>query len=132
MEEFEVINTQNKIYNNKRRTYIDHTDCKEGEAICRKCLGVGEILPKEEHFGVQNCPKCQGRGIVDWVEQVVGKPILITDSSASVSSTSGTSSAGSSGVVSSWSMKKDPKYVPLKKMIESTYKKIKKDIKLRR
>ena len=38
---------------------------------CPKCLGVGEILVKE-HFGVTICPKCRGKGTLDWIENIVG------------------------------------------------------------
>ena len=45
---------------------------------CPKCLGVGEILPRHEHFGVQVCPHCKGFGKLDWVECITGKkhPVL--------------------------------------------------------
>jgi len=88
MMEWEVVNTQDKIYNDKRRTYIDKSDCKEGEVICRKCKGRGEIWPKEEYIN-ELCPQCLGRGIVDWVTQAVERPrITFTDSSSSSSMSS--------------------------------------------
>ncbi len=43
-----------------------------GEEECSKCLGVGEVLPEKEHFGVDVCPKCKGKGTLDWIENVVG------------------------------------------------------------
>ena len=91
MEDWSVQNTENKIYNNKRRTYLDKGDCKEGEVICRKCKGVGEINPPRElHLPVLiTCPQCLGRGIVDWVTQAVERPIIFgVDSSSSSSSSS--------------------------------------------
>jgi NMD protein affecting ribosome stability and mRNA decay len=45
---------------------------------CPKCLGVGEILPRDEHFGVMKCPHCGGKRKVDWVEAVMGKRQNIT------------------------------------------------------
>ena len=47
-------------------------NCEIGEMECPKCLGVGEILPKKEHFGVNTCPKCKGKGTLDWIENIVG------------------------------------------------------------
>ena len=41
--------------------------------VCPTCLGSGELIPREEHFGVIRCGKCKGHGIIDWVENVVGK-----------------------------------------------------------
>lgn len=80
-----VQNTQNKIYNNARRTYIDESDCKEGETICRKCKGQGNIMSPNGPWS-DNCPQCLGHGIVDWVTQAVKRPIMIaTDSSCSSS-----------------------------------------------
>ena len=73
----EIVNTQNKVYNHVRRTYIDEGDCKEGQMICRKCEGGGSWPKKfarlEDPFFLR-CQKCQGSGITDWIENVVGKP----------------------------------------------------------
>lgn len=80
-----VENTQNKIYNIPRRTYIDKTDCKEGEQICRKCEGVGQVTPPGGPL--MTCSQCFGKGIVDWVTQAVKRPPM-SDSSSSGSSTS--------------------------------------------
>ena len=86
LTEFVVQNTQNKVYNNKRRTYIDKSDCKEGEVICKKCMGAGELIPRDSHFRVDICSQCLGRGIVDWITQAVERPPLnFTDSSSSSS-----------------------------------------------
>ena len=52
---------------------------KDGEIVCNKCLGEGEILPYGDHFGVEICPKCLGVGKLDWVENVVGKKIVEFD-----------------------------------------------------
>lgn len=88
MEDLEVQNTQNKVYNDVRRTYIDKSDCKEGEAICRKCKGRGQIMSEDASNDVI-CSKCLGRGIVDWVKQAVVRPIIFgADSSSSSSSSS--------------------------------------------
>ena len=96
----EVQNTQNKIYNNTRRTYLDEKDLKEGESFCRKCKGVGEIL---DGFSATDlhlpkiCPQCVGRGIVDWVTQAVERPPLLMTDSSSVSSCSSRGKHGTSG-----------------------------------
>lgn len=87
----EVQNTQNKIYNNARRTYLDKNDLKEGESFCRKCKGVGEITNGSSATDLMlpvTCPQCVGRGIVDWVTQAVERPKLLINDSSSVSSCS--------------------------------------------
>ena len=84
----DVQNTQNKIYNDARRTYIDESDCKEGESICKKCKGSGQVDVKNYHHTyIETCPQCLGRGIVDWVTQAVERPPVAigTDSSSSSS-----------------------------------------------
>lgn len=47
------------------------TGLEEGKIDCPKCLGVGEVL-KEDHFGVKICPKCKGKGTLDWIENIMG------------------------------------------------------------
>jgi len=71
---FEVCNTQNKIYNDKRRTFLDESDLKEGEVFCSKCKGTGTADNNSNGYFDSTCDKCHGRGIVDWIENVVGKP----------------------------------------------------------
>jgi hypothetical protein len=94
----QIVNTQNKIYNNHRRTYLDKGDLKEGESFCRKCKGVGEIH-NSPIFGI--CPQCVGRGIVDWITQAVERPPLMTGHSSSSScSSQGLGMNGTSGAVS--------------------------------
>ena len=40
---------------------------------CPKCLGVGEVLIRtKEHVRVVICPKCKGRGTLDWIENIMG------------------------------------------------------------
>jgi len=87
MNTLEVQNTQNKIYNEIRRTYLDDSDLKEGEVICRKCKGTGISY---SHPFTHVCSKCSGEGIVDWVTQAVERPVVfVTDSSAACSISSG-------------------------------------------
>lgn len=113
MEDWSVQNTENKIYNNKRRTYLDKGDCKEGEVICKKCKGVGEINPpKDLHLpALITCPQCFGRGIVDWVTQAVERPIIfgVDSSSSSSSSSYAVRVSGASGT-------SGPGYKPMKSM----------------
>lgn len=95
-----IENTQNKIYNDVQRTHLDGNDLEEGELICKKCEGSGS-WPKKfatlEDPSFARCPKCQGAGIVDWIENIVGKPIMTgTASSSSHSLSSGM--AGTSGI----------------------------------
>ena len=42
------------------------------EKECPKCLGVGEILSEKDHFGIGVCPKCKGKGTLDWIENIMG------------------------------------------------------------
>jgi RecJ-like exonuclease len=45
---------------------------KSGEMICSKCHGEGEILHGKLELMDYVCPKCKGKGIVDWVENIMG------------------------------------------------------------
>jgi len=89
----EMVNSQDKVYNHIRRTYIDEADCKEGEMICNKCEGGGS-WPKKfaamEDAYFLRCNKCQGIGIIDWIENIVGKPVNMAGmDSSSYTSVSG-------------------------------------------
>ena len=47
-----------------------------GEMICDKCNGSGSCNTKysqETSPYYVRCPKCKGRGKVDWVENIIGK-----------------------------------------------------------
>jgi hypothetical protein len=106
----EVYNTQDKIWNDVRRTYIGESDLKEGELICKKCEGSGS-QPKHKKLSDASflrCTKCGGRGIVDWAQNAVNRPIVFGRDSSSSSS------------LSSWSPKNDPKYDKLRGMIQNS------------
>jgi len=46
---------------------------EEGKIDCPKCLGVGEVLIRtKEHLRVILCPKCKGKGTLDWIENIMG------------------------------------------------------------
>jgi len=46
---------------------------EEGKIDCPKCLGVGEVLIRtKEHLRVILCPKCKGKGTLDWIENIIG------------------------------------------------------------
>jgi len=68
-----TVNTQNKVYNDKRRSFLDKSDLKEGEQFCSKCRGRGTDDIDNNSFYGPTCSKCQGKGIVDWIENIVGK-----------------------------------------------------------
>ncbi len=91
------VNTQKKIFNAKRRTYIDSNDCKEGEVICKKCKGKGENASEDGPW-CDSCSQCFGNGIVDWVTQAVERPPLILDSSSCSSVSSCSVITGMSGI----------------------------------
>ena len=46
---------------------------KPGEMICSRCDGQGEILHGKIELADYICPKCKGKGIVDWVENIMGR-----------------------------------------------------------
>ena len=50
-------------------------ELKPGEVICDKCNGSG--LNKDPMFqdiwGLTDCPKCDGKGKLDWIANIVGK-----------------------------------------------------------
>lgn len=43
-----------------------------GEKICCRCLGKGEILHGKLEVMDHVCPKCKGKGTLDWIENIVG------------------------------------------------------------
>lgn len=61
---------------------------EEGEVVCSRCEGEGW-----NHYDV--CPKCQGRGITDWVSNAMSADATATYyySSSSISSTSTSSTS---------------------------------------
>lgn len=52
------------------------TDLKEGEIVCNKCGGTGRAAVKLDKPTINVtlicCPKCFGRGKVDWIENIIG------------------------------------------------------------
>jgi len=56
-----ICNTENKIYNEARRSYID---LKEGEEWCPRCHGKGYDIDKYYY-----CPTCRGVGKLDWISR---------------------------------------------------------------
>jgi hypothetical protein len=55
-------------------------DLNIGELICTKCDGGGS-WPKKfaelEDLAWKECCKCRGSGKVDWIENIMGKPLRI-------------------------------------------------------
>ncbi len=94
-----IENIKTEIYSDVQRTHIDENDLEEGELICKKCEGSGSWPKKfatleDPWFAI--CPKCQGTGIVDWIENIVGKAIM-TGNASSSSHSSFPGIAGTSG-----------------------------------
>lgn len=58
-----------------------------GEMVCDKCEGAGSCnttYSEETSPYYWRCPKCKGKGKVDWVENILGaKPLLVRGLSAS-------------------------------------------------
>lgn len=44
---------------------------KDGEMICNKCRGYGVIHGNNFDEISINCPKCQGGGAVDWIQNAM-------------------------------------------------------------
>jgi len=65
----------------------------EGEMICNKCEGMG-TLPSEQdpNTMAKICKKCFGHGKVDWLENILGKKAIQSNSS------SGWGASSSSGI----------------------------------
>jgi len=47
-------------------------DLKEGEIVCDKCSGTGRNQVKNNYIIRGTCPKCFGRGKLDWIENITG------------------------------------------------------------
>lgn len=60
-------------YNSYKRVIID---IGEGEEVCRKCRGKGEVILRTPNY-VRHlcCDKCLGTGKIDWVEKAIGKRV---------------------------------------------------------
>lgn len=43
---------------------------------CKKCKGRGRITSGQFYY---NCPECDGKGYLDWIENIVGKRNIIED-----------------------------------------------------
>jgi len=56
---------------------------KPGEVLCDRCNGSGENYDPEfvEIWGITDCPKCWGKGKLNWVDNIVGikDPYLVPD-----------------------------------------------------
>ncbi len=46
---------------------------KDGEVVCNKCHGTGQVISSYEYFPEKICPKCLSIGKLDWIENIVGK-----------------------------------------------------------
>lgn len=49
-------------------------ELNEGEIKCPECYGNKKITdPKLSYIYWITCPKCKGKGKLDWIENIVGK-----------------------------------------------------------
>jgi hypothetical protein len=73
---------------------MEKNKLNKGESICSMCEGTGAFPSKLERYDElqRTCPKCNGRGIVDWVTNAMGKPPLPSYTSTMSSSSSTPSS----------------------------------------
>jgi len=59
------------------------TKLKDGEVICPECDGFRykkyhQLTRREkDRKGLIHCPKCQGSGKLDWIENITGKKDII-------------------------------------------------------
>jgi hypothetical protein len=67
-----ICNTQGKVFNECRRSYIEP---EPGQVWCPECKGLGchPAEPIENFELVAQCKNCDGIGVLDWVERIVGK-----------------------------------------------------------
>ena len=61
----------------RQRIIKEKTHLKEGELFCDKCEGTGRHKFKENYL--LRCPKCRGKGVVDWISNVVGVKVKTID-----------------------------------------------------
>jgi excinuclease UvrABC ATPase subunit len=47
---------------------------REDQVVCNKCNGEGAIHGKNFKEISFTCSKCDGAGILDWIENIMGKP----------------------------------------------------------
>lgn len=54
----------------------EKTHLEDGECICNMCEGEGNIINSKYDISYidQVCPKCNGKGKVDWVSRAINKP----------------------------------------------------------
>lgn len=52
---------------------VKDEDIRDGFVRCDRCKGKRTVFPVTEAFGLIKCKKCDGTGVVDWIENVVGK-----------------------------------------------------------
>ena len=47
---------------------------RKDQVVCKKCNGEGAIHGATLQEISFTCPKCDGVGILDWIENIMGKP----------------------------------------------------------
>lgn len=58
---------------------ITKEDLKFGEVICSKCNGECALDVPNNPDLLQQCPKCDGHGKLDWIQNVMGKRHIFND-----------------------------------------------------
>jgi hypothetical protein len=61
---------------------ITEKDLDIGEVICNKCEGGGSwprLFLVEEQAQYYRCPKCRGKGKLDWIYNITGVPSIYGD-----------------------------------------------------
>ena len=46
---------------------------REDQVVCSKCNGKGDVPSRWDSIPVEMCDKCHGHGILDWIENIMGK-----------------------------------------------------------
>jgi len=46
---------------------------REDQVVCSKCKGKGSFWSGKLQDGAVTCSKCNGHGILDWIENIMGK-----------------------------------------------------------
>jgi len=52
---------------------------KEDQVVCNRCGGKGSLEVLYDDTLLRECPKCLGTGILDWIQNIIGKKYIDID-----------------------------------------------------